>query len=297
MPPKLIPLRSTKLAVTAFAVLLAFGSAASADVLLSSFEGSMDSSAGGSWAVVDSIGGTPGDQLWTPQFVGVGATDGSQALRVDHGQNSWEHGLRLDSTAIIPIVANSDTFEFDVTAPEGISWRAIWVIMQGDGMSWTQSEQVNLISGQTVHAVIDLTDVTPSNATDTANWKAGAQASGGQWWQIWFAIMGQDNPPGADIDFDGDVDGADFLTIQRNLGNTSAGQEQGDVNFDGIVDDTDVGIWGVDFGRSATSAYTIIDNIKFVGAATGVVSAVPEPSTLVGGAIGVAVMAMARRRR
>jgi hypothetical protein len=280
------------------AALLATGSVASADVLLSSFEGNLNTSVGEPWAIIDAIGGTPGDQFWTAQFVPTGATEGTQALRVDHGRNSWEHGMRLDSTDLIPIVANSDTLEFDVTAPAGISWRALWVIMQGDGMGWTQADQVDLIAGQTVHAVLDLTDVTPGNPDDTANWKAGAQNSGGTWWQLWFAIMGEDNLPGADADVDLDVDGADFLTMQQNIGNSVFGPEQGDFNLDGFVDSFDVAAWTNDFGRSPTSASTIIDNVKFVGAATGGVSGVPEPATLVGGLVSVAVIwAAARRRR
>jgi hypothetical protein len=286
-----------KLAIAALFAFVATGSAASADVLLSSFEGNLNTSIGEPWEVVDSLGGTPGDQLWTAQFIPTGATDGVQALRVDHGRNSWEHGIRLETTDLIPIVANSDTLEFDVTAPEGISWRALWVIMQGDGMGWTQADQVDLIAGQTVHAVIDLTDPTPGNTEDTANWKTGAQGSGGTWWQIWFAIMGEDNPPGADSDADLDVDGGDFLTMQQNIGNTFAGPEQGDFNLDGVVDGFDVGAWANDFGRSPSTASTIIDNVKFVGAATGGVSVVPEPSTLVGGLFSIATMALAARRR
>jgi hypothetical protein len=297
MSARHFPLKSVKRVLAMLAALLASSSGASADVLLSSFEGNLNSSVGGSWAVQDVNGTTPGDQLWTTQFGATGATDGVQALRLSHGRNSWELGMNLSSPDLIPIVANSESLEFDVTAPEGISWRALWVIMQGDGLGWTQADQVNLIAGQTVHAAIDLTDVTPGNPDDTANWKAGAQASGGTWWQILFAIMGEDNPPGADADADLDVDGADFLTMQQNIGNSVFGPEQGDFNLDGFVDDFDVAAWSNDFGRSPTSASTIIDNVKFIGAATGGVSAVPEPSTLVGGLFSVAVMATAARRR
>jgi len=70
----------------------------------------------------------------------------------------------------------------------------------------------------------------------------------------------------ADFDADGDVDGADFLTWQRNF--SSLAPTGGDANNDGIVDAADLAVWESTFG-SVTPLSAL---------AAGSV-AVPEPST------------------
>ncbi|MBA3485438.1 MAG: sulfatase-like hydrolase/transferase [Pirellulales bacterium] len=87
----------------------------------------------------------------------------------------------------------------------------------------------------------------------------------------------------ADFDSDGDVDGADFLTWQRNLG--SAGP-LGDANADGLVNASDLAIVKLQFGTApqATSQSNAATQL------------VPEPSTLALGA-GVALAGIAAKRR
>jgi len=73
-------------------------------------------------------------------------------------------------------------------------------------------------------------------------------------------------PPADDADFDGDgdVDGADFLTWQENLGLTgTATLATGDANDDGNVTGADLAVWQAQFGP---------------GAAVAGASAVPEPT-------------------
>ncbi|HEX6962194.1 MAG TPA: hypothetical protein VF175_10030, partial [Lacipirellula sp.] len=65
----------------------------------------------------------------------------------------------------------------------------------------------------------------------------------------------------ADFDGDGDVDGADFLTWQRNLG-TSGTQMQGNADGQGAIDAADLAIWKAQFRGGALQ-----------------VAAVPEPTT------------------
>jgi hypothetical protein len=58
-----------------------------------------------------------------------------------------------------------------------------------------------------------------------------------------------ENSDSADFDEDSDVDGADFLTWQRNLGETgNATHAQGDADHDGDVDRYDLGLWQARFG-------------------------------------------------
>ena len=87
-------------------------------------------------------------------------------------------------------------------------------------------------------------------------------------------------PAADDADFDGNdvVDGADFLIWQRGFGPTGT-PTTGDANNNGVVDAADLAIWKAQFGGAPN------------------VSGIPEPTTLVLGALGVGVMALASRRR
>ena len=60
--------------------------------------------------------------------------------------------------------------------------------------------------------------------------------------------------PSADFDGDNDVDGADFLTWQRGLGQPNAAASAGDANGDGQVNSVDAGIWRQQFGETPAEA-------------------------------------------
>ncbi len=63
--------------------------------------------------------------------------------------------------------------------------------------------------------------------------------------------------PTADFDNDGDVDGDDFLAWQRGNGILSgAATTQGDANFDGAVNATDLGFWQTQYATPLTAAVT-----------------------------------------
>ncbi len=86
-------------------------------------------------------------------------------------------------------------------------------------------------------------------------WSTGFGTGGG------FAYDRAALTPSADFDRDGDVDGRDFLTWQRNFGAADPLQSQGDANFDGSVNAADLAVWQGAYGGALT-AFT----------------AVPEPS-------------------
>jgi hypothetical protein len=87
--------------------------------------------------------------------------------------------------------------------------------------------------------------------------------------------------PMPDFDLDRDVDGADFLAMQRNLIKKSgASITQGDANKDGAVDKLDLFIWGDRFGTTADAPP---------------IGAIPEPATA--GLMASAVLALAALRR
>jgi autotransporter-associated beta strand protein len=68
----------------------------------------------------------------------------------------------------------------------------------------------------------------------------------------------------ADFDNDGDVDGADFLTWQRNYG-TAGDHTHGNANGDGVIDGLDLAVWRNQFGVGSPANVTA--------------SAVPEPAS------------------
>jgi len=87
----------------------------------------------------------------------------------------------------------------------------------------------------------------------------------------------------ADLDGDGDVDGADFLTWQRGLGLTGqTNKSMGDANGDQIVNGADLGIWRTQFGAPP---------------AVGTASAVPEPTAALMALAGLVGGSLLRRRR
>jgi hypothetical protein len=92
-------------------------------------------------------------------------------------------------------------------------------------------------------------------------------------------------PPTVSGDFDGDqdVDGADFLVWQRNLGATSgATTAHGDATGDGAVNGADLAIWKTNFGRAPLVASARL---------------APEPGSTCAVAFALAALGAMRRRR
>ncbi|MBL9162048.1 MAG: metallophosphoesterase [Planctomycetaceae bacterium] len=84
-----------------------------------------------------------------------------------------------------------------------------------------------------------------------------------------------------DFDYDGVVDGDDFLVWQRQLGSTT--DLAADGNDDGVVDQADLAIWKSHYGPGGI-------------AATAVNAVTPEPRTLLASAQGLLVLAGLARR-
>jgi hypothetical protein len=88
------------------------------------------------------------------------------------------------------------------------------------------------------------------DAASPSNWRASFSTGGSPG-----AAGGAPATPG-DFDADGDADGADFLTWQRNLGKPAlqAGRAHGDADGDRDVDAADLALWSGDFGATPAIA-------------------------------------------
>jgi hypothetical protein len=88
-------------------------------------------------------------------------------------------------------------------------------------------------------------------------------------------------PSDPDFDNDGDVDGQDFLTWQRNVG-VGTTNATGDADGNSIVNGADLAAWRAEFGPAAAAA----------------VGSVPEPATAVLGLLfgGLGALAVRKRR-
>jgi hypothetical protein len=89
-----------------------------------------------------------------------------------------------------------------------------------------------------------------------------------------------------DFDVDGDVDGADFLDWQRQVGSAVPNGTGADANGDGTVDGLDLAEWSENFGEVAASP-----------AGSPAAASVPEPAALSLVAVAVAMVASFGRHR
>ncbi len=256
-----------------------FCSDAPADTFISGYEGDFGSSIGLEWNPI----GDPANADFA--FVDDrGVTQGLEALEVTHN-TGWTHSLQLDGGQLMELVANSDTFELDVTVDGfNTSWRQLFFVMQGNGLGWSQVG-IDLDAGTgfdpyvTTNVSIDLAD---PNGDGSANWKQAAIDSlpdvENTWWQIHLIFQGQD--------LTGESRVATVIDNLRFVGGPDA-----DFNDDTVIDGDDLALWQSDYGAdvdgiadadgdgdSDGSDYLAWQQ-QFTGA-TPAVGAVPEPSTL-----------------
>jgi hypothetical protein len=228
---------------------------------------------------IGKIGGSGGDRGWQ-----ISALNGTNDLSVDYFatvDNGTDRSLQVAN--VLPL--NTWTH----------------VAFAFDGVAGTEAIYINGVLQSPVSSLSSL-DTVPGTLTgaNTSALKVGhrgnTRASVGGW------IGGIDDvriydqtltaaevqalmaPPTqavtGDFDGDGDVDGADFIVWQTHYPSGSGGTTAtGDANGDGAIDGADFALWQNAFPTSP-----------------GSVAAVPEPSTLVGIAIG-GLLALAGRRK
>jgi hypothetical protein len=272
--------------------------------LVSSFEGNLSSSVGGTWA---------GPGISRTEFVSAGATEGTSALAVHHA-TSWDGNnpapLELEGgMQLAQAVASHDFLLFDVTTTDsGIagdgwspSYRIMWPIVLTSQGGWHQPGQIDIPVASddggslTFNVVFDLAN---------ANIKADAQAfvnSGGgvdPYFRLIFAMIGGDQGTpikAGDYNNNNVVDATDYIIWRDTLNGTTLPNE---TVSPGSVDAEDYTAWRANFGTDYSKITTIIDNVRFANAGSGSGSlsqgTIPEPSSLV--MVLAAGLALAGRR-
>ncbi len=144
---------------------------AKGDTLLSGFEGDLTSSAGINW--------TTG---LTHSYTAAGATQGATAIQLTHG-TGWTQNFTLDGGAVAPLVATSDKLLLDATVPATAEWRELFIVMQGDGLGWSQRGPFALTVGATTPVTLDLA---------AEGFKAAAAGGSQSWWQVYLIFQGGD---------------------------------------------------------------------------------------------------------
>jgi hypothetical protein len=138
----------------------------------------------------------------------------------------------------------------------------------------------NVAPSQTTYDLLAAADIIDNGLvfTGPAGWTVGIVTSGSGEILRAFALGAVED---ADFDADGDVDGADFLTWQRNQQTANPTLAQGDANDDNAVDGDDLAIWEEQFGAPSVAA----------------AAAVPEPCAMALLLCGAATVACGARIR
>jgi hypothetical protein len=135
-------------------------------------------------------------------------------------------------------------------------------------------------NGATIEFIPAANVLSPATLTDnsTVDWYQSTTFSSFNGMDL--ALGGGAVEEDADFDGDGDIDGADFLSWQRNLGLASgATLAQGDADGNGAVNAADLAIWRGQFATAVPAANSI-----------------PEPGGLTLSLVGLAWAARLRRR-
>lgn len=90
----------------------------------------------------------------------------------------------LDGGVVAGLVASHDKFLVDATVPATAEWRELFIVMQGDGLGWSQRGPYALPVGATTTVTLDL---------QAEGFKSAAANGNESWWQVHLIFQGGDS--------------------------------------------------------------------------------------------------------
>ncbi|HEX6962439.1 MAG TPA: hypothetical protein VF175_11265 [Lacipirellula sp.] len=189
-------------------------------------------------------------------------------------------------TALYPFTQYGQT----MPGAMGMAWREVEIKKVGDIVTWSVLNGGANFDQTFTFATVDLSLLkVPANSGNNIMFGHSDLFSGTSadpdYAELMFTVIDNvrveaiESVPEDDADFDGDgdVDGADMLTWQRNLG-TNGGQPQGNADGQGAVDAADLAVWEGQFSAGG-----------------GAIAVIPEPATAcLAGLAAVAILACRR---
>lgn len=278
------------------------GSSTRGDQLLSGFENTLASSAGGAWE---------GDWTLVPDYTPIGATEGNLALAVHHSPTWVTGGTALKSgLPLAQEVAANDFMMIDLTTTDlgtagdgwAPSWRQVFAIFNSNQGGWQQNQLDFSVSGDdggssTQTVILDLAS---TGIKDNAQAFVSAGGGANTYWELFLVFQGGDQGTAIKAGDYGDnslVDASDYVAWRNSLGGGSLTNE---TVSPGSVDAEDYAEWRAHFGNDYSKITTIMDNIRFASAGSGSLapSGVPEPTGIVlAWCAGAFVLFIGRTRR
>jgi gluconolactonase len=204
--------------------------------------------------------------------------------------NARPNGIALSpdqSKLYVALQAQGRIMAYDVTSPGVVANGSVFAIPGVSGPDGMTIDALGNLYGAVQNAVyawnpdgMKLFEIPmPQNPTNVEFGPDGDTlyiAAGNALYSI---LLNVPDPPSADFDIDGDVDGQDFLAWQRNFGIASGAEKsQGDANNDGSVNGSDLEVWQEQFGTN--------EGLRALN--------VPEPTTL--GLLGTVLIWLASKR-
>jgi gluconolactonase len=176
--------------------------------------------------------------------------------------NARPNGIALSpdqSTLYVALQAQGRIMAYDVTSPGVVTNGSIFATPGVAGPDGMTIDAVGNLYGAVQNAVyawnpagVKLFEIPmPQNPTNVEFGPDGDTLYITAGNALYSILLNVPDPPSADFDMDGDVDGRDFLAWQQGFGvESGAEKSQGDADNDGSVNGVDLEVWQEQYGAS-----------------------------------------------
>lgn len=205
--------------------------------------------------------------------------------------NARPNGIALSpdqSKLYVALQAQGRIMSYDVTSPGTVTNGSVFAIPGVSGPDGMTIDALGNLYGAVQNAVfawnplgVKLFEIPmPQNPTNVEFGPDGDTLYITAGNALYSILLNVPDPPSADFDEDGDIDGRDFLAWQQNFGLAAgATKSQGDADDDGAVGSADLEVWQEQYGSDpGLAAFNI-----------------PEPATI--GLLGMILLWLASKRR